>query len=214
MREFISLDKHIAYALFFAAPLAGYALAWLSGYGRQPLAGPRHGYVLAGVVIVMAIFTLGLNQSQTLYKSWADTSQLAAALHTQIRDGSGRILAEDIEVARFDTMDITDPWQWDGVRFAYYVNARHQQFLGNAALAQGIKDRYYDWVELSFVYIPSEAYFVASQMAATRNYDLIDVILFQNSFGKAHFYLWRLALAPGHGDFHSLAQLKTKNWGD
>ena len=36
-REPISLDKHIAYGLFFAAPLAGYALAWLSGYVRRRL---------------------------------------------------------------------------------------------------------------------------------------------------------------------------------
>ena len=32
MQEPVSLDKHIAYGLFFIMPLAGYALAWLSGY--------------------------------------------------------------------------------------------------------------------------------------------------------------------------------------
>jgi hypothetical protein len=50
-------------------------------------------------------------------------------------------------------------------------------------------------------------------MAETRNYDLIAVILFSNSYGKGHFYLFRSALAPGHGNFTSLAQLKTKDWG-
>jgi hypothetical protein len=50
-------------------------------------------------------------------------------------------------------------------------------------------------------------------MAATRNYDLIAVIGFQNSYGKGHFYLWRSALVPGHGNFTSLAQLNTKQWG-
>ena len=60
--------------------------------------------------------------------------------------------------------------------------------------------------------MPSEAYFTASQMAATRNYDLIAVIPFQNSYGEGHFYLWRLAQVLGHGHFTSLAQLKTKDW--
>jgi len=37
--------------------------------------------------------------------------------------------------------------------------------------------------------------------------------LFSNSYGKGHFYIWRLALQPGHGNFTSLAQLRTRNWG-
>jgi 4-amino-4-deoxy-L-arabinose transferase-like glycosyltransferase len=211
-QEFISLDKHIAYALFFAAPLAGYALTWLSGIGRRPFFSPYRGYWVAGLAVVLALFTLGLSQARTLYASWANTSTLSSALHTQLRDGTGRILAEDIEVARFDAMDVTQEWQWNGVRFAYYMNARHQQFLGNAALAQGIKDRYYNWVELSFVYLPAQAYYAAGQMMATRNYDLITAIPFCNSFGKGHFYLFRSAPLAGHGNFTSWKQLKTKHW--
>ena len=49
-------------------------------------------------------------------------------------------------------------------------------------------------------------------MATTRNYDLVAVILFQNSYGKGHFYLFRAALEPGNGNFKSLNQLKTNNW--
>ena len=213
MQESISLFKHITYGLFFAMPLAGYALAWLSGYGRQSMPRPHLGYWLSGVAVVLVIFTLGLGQAHTLYTGWANTSELSTELHTQIRDGSGRILAEDIEVTRFDTMDITEPWQWNGVRFTYYVDAQHHQYVGDPALVQAIKAGYYSWVELSFNAIPNEAWFAAAQMAATRNYDLISVILFQNSFGKGHFYLWRLALMPGHGNFTSLAQLKTNDWG-
>jgi len=47
-------------------------------------------------------------------------------------------------------------------------------------------------------------------MAATKNYDLIAVISFENSYGEGHFYLWRSALEAGHGDFASMAQLKSK----
>jgi Dolichyl-phosphate-mannose-protein mannosyltransferase len=214
MQEPISLDKHIAYALFFAAPLGGYALAWLSGHGRQPFFSSYRGYWLAGLAIVMAIFTLGLGQSHTLYTGWANTSDLATALHTQLRDGSGRILAEDVEVDRFDAMDVTEPWQWNNFYYPYFITPEHHLLLGPPALIQAIKTRWYDWVELSFIYMPQDAYFVAGQMAATKNYDLIAVILFQDSYGKGHYYLFRAALVPGHGTFRSLNQLKTKNWGN
>jgi hypothetical protein len=213
MQEPVSLDKHIAYALFFAMPLAGYALAWLSGLGRQPFLSSHRGHWLAGLAIVMVIFTLGLGQSHTLYTGWADTTDLATALHTQLRDGSGRILAEDIEVARFDAMDVTEPWQWNNFYYPYYISPSHQFLLGTPALIQAIKTHWYDWVELSFIYMPQDAYFVAGQMASTGNYDLVAVILFQNSYGKGHYYLFRAALVPGHGTFKSLNQLKTKNWG-
>jgi 4-amino-4-deoxy-L-arabinose transferase-like glycosyltransferase len=213
MQEPISLDKHIAYGLFFAAPLAGYALAWLSGYERQSLFGSYRGYWLAGLAVVMVMFTLGVSQSRTMYAGWANTSELSTALHTQLRDGSGRILAEDIEVTQFDTMDVTKPWQWNSFYYPYYITPTGKYLFGDTAIVQAINNRYYNWVELSFIYLPQQAYFAAGQMAATRNYDLIAVILFSNSYGKGHFYLFRSALATGHGNFTNLAQLKTNDWG-
>jgi hypothetical protein len=211
-QEPVSLDKHIAYGLFFAAPLAGYALAWVSGYERQLPPSFYRGYWLAGVGVVMAVFALGLNQSRSLFDAWANTSGLTYGLDTQLRDGAGRLMVEDIEVARYDAMNITQPWQWGSLYYPYYVDHAGQQLYGDPALAQAVKDRYYNWVELSFNYIPGEAYFLAGQMAATKNYDLIAVIPFENSYGEGHFYLWRSALEAGHGDFTSMAQLKSNVW--
>ncbi len=211
-QESVSLDKHIAYGLFFAAPLAGYALAWLSGYERRPFLSSHRGYWLAGLAVVMAVFAIGLNQSRTLYANWANTSGLSYGLHTQLRDGAGRILAEDIEVARYDAIDVTEPWQWNSFYYSDYVDRAGQHLSGDPALAQEVKDRYYTWVELSLNYLPQQAYFLAGQMAATRNYDLVAVIPFENSYGKGHFYLWRSASAAGRGNFKSLAQLRTKVW--
>lgn len=213
MQEPISLDKHIAYGLFFAMPLAGYALARLSGHGWRLPGTIHNGYWTVGLAAVLVVLTLGLSQSRNLYSEWANTSALSTALHTQLRDGTGRILAEDEEVSSFDTLDVTDPWQWNTMYFPYYEDHAGHQLSGDAALAQAIKDRYYSWVELSLVYLPNNAYYAAGQMAQTRNYDLIAVILFSNSYGRGHFYLFRSALEAGHGNFTSLAQLKTKNWG-
>jgi hypothetical protein len=211
-REPISLDKHIAYGLFFAVPLAGYALAWLSGYVRRPSPASHRGHWVAGLAVVLALFALGLRQSHTLYSNWANTSDLSYALHTQLRDGSERIFAEDIEVARYDAEDVTQEWQWNSFYYPYYIDASHHHLFGNAALTEAIKNRYYALVELSFNYFPGQAYFLAQQMAKTRNYDLIGVMPLHNSYGNGHYFLWRSALAAGHGNFTSVAQVQTRAW--
>jgi 4-amino-4-deoxy-L-arabinose transferase-like glycosyltransferase len=210
--EPISLDKHIAFGLFFAMPLTGYALAWLSGYVRRPLLSSHRGYWLAGAAVVTVVLALGLRQSHALYSNWADTSALSYALHTQVRPSSGRIFVEDIEVARYDLRDTTKEWQWNSLYYPYYIDAAHHHWFGDPALIHAVKDRYYDLIELSFNYFPGQAYFLAQQLAVTKNYDLIGVIPFVNSYGRGHYYLWRSALAAGHGDFTSVAQLKTNVW--
>ena len=212
-QEPTSLDKHIAYALFFAAPLAGYALSWLAGAGRRPLSMPHRGYWVASVAVVLVIGTLGMIQARNLYAGWPNSSQLSTALHAQLRDGSGRILAEDIEVSQFDALDVTDPWQWENLYYPYYLDPARKPLYGDAAIVAAVKNRFYNWVELSFIYLPAQAYYVAGQMAQTKNYDLVDVILFHDSYGSAHYYLFRSALAPGHGNFTSITQLKTNDWG-
>ena len=206
--EAVSLDKHIAFGLFFAMPLAGCALAWLSGYMQRASFKFDGRYWLAGLAVVLLVFTLGLQQSQALDANWADTSGLSYVIHTQARDGSGRFLAEDIEVARYEARDVTEQWQWNGVLFFYYVNPAHQALLGDEALKQAIDNRYFAIVELSFNYQPAEAHFIAQQMVASRNYDLISKILFQNSFGRGHFFIFRSAAVAGHGNFTSLSQVK------
>lgn len=205
-QEAVSLDKHMAFTLFFAMPLAGYALWWLGGGIRRSIAGAGSSQGLAGIAVVVIIFTLGLQQARALYAGWPNTTQLSYVLHTQMRDGSGRYLVEDIEVIRYDCRNITQPWQWNGVTYFYYVDRQHQALYGNPALAQAIKDDYFALVELSFIYHPAQAQFIAQQMAATRNYDLLTRVRSHDSYGSAYYYIWRQAAVPGHGNYTSVSQ--------
>jgi 4-amino-4-deoxy-L-arabinose transferase-like glycosyltransferase len=210
-RETISFDKHLAYGLFFVVPLAGYAMAWMGGSmdwnEKVPSSAAQRPFGVAALAAVLIVFVLGLQQSQWLYSSWANSSAVSAVLHTQMRDGSGRYLAEDIEVARYDDRDVTQAWQWNGPYYFSYQTADHRQLFGDQAVTQEINDRYFAIVELSFIYQPNTAFYIAERMAESRNYDLIAVIPFQNSYGSGNFYIWRSALVAGQGNFTSLSQL-------
>jgi hypothetical protein len=219
-KEAVSLDKHMAFSLFFAMPLAGYALVWASGMVAREMAmvrrsvsgsafqtgTPTSRFTALGMAWVLVAFTLGLQQSQALYTGWPSSAQLTYVLHTQMRDGSGRYLVEDIEVVRYDCAQITQPWQWNGVNYFYYLPSPGHPLFGDPALATAIKNQYFALVELSFIYQPAEANFIAAQMAATRNYDLIATVPFTDSYGSAYYYLWRSAMVPGHGNYASVSQ--------
>jgi hypothetical protein len=231
-QEAVSFDKHIAFSLFFAMPLVGCAVAWLAGGMQRAVSEAREHnslapslkvpsgapYGTAGLAVVMMVVTLGVQQARNVYADWADTSALSTVLHTQMRDGSGRYLAEDIEVARYEAQDITQPWQWNGPYYFYYLTATHQQLLGHPALDQAITDQYFALVELSFVHSPGEASFITERMSASRNYDLIARVPFEgnlvdggplgNRYGNGHYYLFRSSLVAGQGTFTSVKQLR------
>ncbi|HEX6395440.1 MAG TPA: glycosyltransferase family 39 protein [Acidimicrobiales bacterium] len=211
MSEPVSFEKHLAYGLFFAAPLAGVSLDWLSVDARHALQTRRPQWV-AGIAVVAVIAALGLQQAHSLYGEWANTSGLGYSLHTQLRDGTGRILAEDIEVARFDARDVTQEWQWNSFYYPYYFDESHVEYFGRDALIKGVQTGYYDLVELSFVYFPQQAFFLAEKMAESRNYDLVAVVPFKNTYGRGHYFLWRTALVPGQGNFTDPAQAETPAW--
>lgn len=212
MTEPVSFEKHIAYGLFFAAPLAGVTLDWLASRGEESFSPARQPRWVASIAVVAIVASLGFQQAHSMYGEWANTSSLSHALETQVRNGSGRIMAEDIEVARFDATDITQEWQWQSFYYPYYIDPSKHEYLGQEALVKGIQAGYYNFVELSFVYFPNQAFSLAQQMAQSRNYDLVAVVPFQNSYGKGHYFIWRTALAPGGGNFTDVAQAETPAW--
>ncbi|HEX4863447.1 MAG TPA: glycosyltransferase family 39 protein, partial [Acidimicrobiales bacterium] len=212
MSEPISFEKHIAYGLFFAAPLAGVTLDWLAGRAEESFSPIRHPRWVASIAVVALVATLGLQQAHSLYSGWANTSKLGYALHTLVRDGTGRIFAEDIEVSRFDATDVTQEWQWQSFYYPYYIDPSNHEYLGQDALVKGVQAGYYSIVEMSFVYFPDQAFFLAQKMAESRNYDLVAVVPFQNTYGKGHYFIWRTALVPGGGNFTDAAQAETPAW--
>jgi 4-amino-4-deoxy-L-arabinose transferase-like glycosyltransferase len=186
--ELISLDKHLGFSMLFLMPVAGYTLASLSGF-RQVSSTGR--YWLSGVAVCLVLFLVGIGEAQFMYSSWPPTTQLAYALNTQVRPASGRYLAEQFEVSRYNLRDDTYTWQWSGLDFFEYTDKQGHYYLGNDAYVKAINDGYFDLIQLNYGYNIQTAILIAQTIQHSKKYDLIERIPYQDSYGTGYFWLWR-----------------------
>jgi 4-amino-4-deoxy-L-arabinose transferase-like glycosyltransferase len=188
--EQISLDKHLGFSMFFAMPVAGYALASLSGFSlrRVSLSGR---YWLTGVAICLILFLIGAGEAQNMYSSWPSTNQLAYVLKTQVRLASGRYLAEQFEVSRYNLDDDTYTWQWTGLDFFEYTDKQGHYYNGDEAYVRAINDGYFDLIQLNYGYDLQTATLIAKTIEQSKRYILIDKIPYQSSYGPGYFWVWR-----------------------
>ena len=186
--ELVSLDKHMGFSMFFLMPLVGYAVAYLSGYQQSIFKGR---YWLTGLAICLVIFSIGIQQAQYLYTEWAPSTNVEYVLRTQVRDASGRYLAEDYDVSRYYLQDVTAPWQWSSLDFFEYTNQAKQQLSGPAAYAAAIHDGYFNLVELSYGYNAALAVVISSDLKASKQYNLIARIPYHNAYGNGYYWIWR-----------------------
>ena len=187
--ELVSLDKHIAFALFFAIPLAGFTVAHLASGFRIQRSINR--YILSALAICLIVFSFGLQEAQNIYSGWAPSSDLTYLLRTQVRPSSGRYLVEDYDVSRYYLQDVTYPWQWSSLDFFSYTDKQKHQLLGEDAYRAAIQEGYFDIVELSYGYNAHLAFAIDGDMKASKNYDFVTKIPYHNSYGNGYFWIWR-----------------------
>ncbi len=211
--ELISLHKHLAFSMFFVMPLAGYAVARISGFLDSspisaqniallnqaevaPISASRRNlsfgrYLLPGLAICLITFSLGIQQAQSLYGAWAPSTNLTYAMRTQVRLASGRYLAEDFDVCRYYLQDVTELWQWHSLDFFDYTDKQQHYHVGKDAYRAAINEGYFALIELSYGYDASLAVFIDQQLRASKKYQLIDRIPNSNSYGTGYFWIWR-----------------------
>jgi len=186
--ELISLDKHLGYSMFFVMPVAGYALASLSGFRRAFSPGR---YWLAGVAICLILFLVGAGVAQSLYSGWPSASRLTYAFQTQVRPGSGRYLVEQVEVLRYYLRDDAYSWQWTGPYFFEYTDKQGHYYVGNEAYVRAVNDGYFDLIALDFGASVQVDLLIAQAIKHSKKYVLIDKIPISDSYGTGYFFIWR-----------------------
>jgi len=151
--EAMSLHKHIAYGLFFAAPLAGYAadrLCSLHLSGRRwafrSMAPSRRPDWLAGAAVCALLSVIGISQAHQEFHGWQNSGAFVRALRASLRPGD-HILAEMAEVPRYYLQDKVGPQQWSNFPwFEYGPSALH----GTQAFQAATDEGYFDLVILHY----------------------------------------------------------------
>jgi Dolichyl-phosphate-mannose-protein mannosyltransferase len=186
--ELISLDKHLGFSMFFVMPVAGYALASLSGFRRAFSPGR---YWLSGVAICLILFLVGAQEARDMYSNWPSTTELMYVFNTQVRPASGRYLAEQVEVARYYLQGDTYTWQWSGLDFFEYTDKQGHYYVGNEAYVKAINDGYFALIQLNYGYNLQTAILISQAIEQSKKYKLIDKIPYQNYYGTGYFWVWR-----------------------
>jgi hypothetical protein len=186
--ELVSLDKHLAFGMFFMAPLMGYAIAAIARYQSRFFS---NYHWLVGVAAFLIVFSQGLQQSQTLYNEWFSSSNMVSLLETQVRPASGHYLAEDYDVSRYYLQKLTAPWQWNSLDYFQYVDKSKQTHTGEDAYSAALHDGYFDAVELSFGYNAALAQYISTQLKNDHNYELVSKVPYHDAYGTGYISVWR-----------------------
>ncbi len=185
--ELISLDKHLAFSMFFLAPLAGFTLASLARWGWK-----RVGRFSWGIALAFCLLTLslGLQQARNLYSVWPASTQLTTFLYTRVQDNSGNYLAEDYDVLRYYLKDKTAPWQWSSLDYFVYTDKEKKVLSGEAAYQAAIQEGYFSLIEFSYGYHTPLAMQLTQTLNASKHYDLIAKIPIHTSYGSGYYWVW------------------------
>lgn len=165
-----SLQKHVDFGAWFAAMVAGYALAWVANYNRAK------GWRLAAIVLPF-ILIVGIIQASAMYRLWPNMSSAVRLIAIVHRQNPGNCLASENQVISYylprqlpQLNSCAGPYffsHWDG-------QTQHELF-GTAAYVYAIRHHYFAWIEAD----PDEkSTFYAPVTAAARaaGYHLIAVL--------------------------------------
>ena len=183
----VSLQKHVAFGLFFAAPLAGYAMVRLVGrhYHRLQVA-------IAAATVTLA---LGMGQSLNMFHVWPNSNEMVAQL-VKYQQPSAHYLVSADEVAIYALRGDpdTEPAQFSNTFYFQYTTAKGQLLTGTAAYTAAIADGYFRTVVYTGEDDPSVEQVIAQDLARNHSYRLVakipELVHFQLSSGYTYYYVW------------------------
>ena len=201
--ESTSLHKHTAFGLFFAAPLAGYAIARALAFGRAHVGTGRSAAATAPDAVsarpnplrrslvpvaiigwVTYLLGTGMSSVENMRYGWPDSDAVVTALAPYI-SSSGNYLADNPSIANYAYRSRTSPTQWSAPWYFERVS-NHQVLTGDPALLDAIRHGFFNVI----VYRPQT--FTTDQKALfmpaiAQNYRLVSQLNYGH--GQA-WYLW------------------------
>jgi 4-amino-4-deoxy-L-arabinose transferase-like glycosyltransferase len=169
LHTLVSLQKHVGFGLFFAAPIAGLGLARIIG--------DHYRRVLIGIAVWTAALALGMTQASQLYAGWSNSTQLVRAIARNAQPGAHYLVEVD-EVPIYYLLGNPDaqPDQFTSTYSISYTDAQGQFLTGNAGYVAAIKAGYFQIVSYNFQTTPAVDRVLATALGSDPQYRLEAVI--------------------------------------
>ncbi len=179
----VSLQKHVAFGLFFAAPLAG--------YGLVRLVGPHFQRAQLGIGIGVLTFALGMGQSLNMFHVWPNSNALVSEIVKYQQPNAHYLVGAD-EVAIYSLRgdSDTEPAQFSNTFFFGYVTPKGQYITGDAAYLDAIAAGYFRVIAYTGNDSPAVEQLIAQALYRNAEYELVAKIPEAESSGLTYYYIW------------------------
>ncbi|MBR7836386.1 glycosyltransferase family 39 protein [Actinospica durhamensis] len=179
----VSLQKHVGFGLFFAAPLAG--------YGLVRIVGPHFHRVQLGIGVLVLTFALGMGQSLSMFHSWPNSYASVAELVKYQKPGAHYLFADGPNIIYQLRGDLfVEPSQiTDAFSFGWW-DEKGTYITGSPAYADAIQAGYFQVVVYDFSANPGVEQSIAQDLYDSPIYKLAAKIPSPTSGGPGWSYVW------------------------
>jgi hypothetical protein len=176
-----SLQKHIGFGLFFAAPLAGIGLA--------RIVGDHFRRAQVGIAIWGAALVIGMTQASDLFTAWPDSNGLVSVMSHYLQPGAHYLVeVDEVPIYYLRSHQDAQPSQFTSTYFISYTDRQGQTLGGNAGFAASIKADYFKVVAYSGQVTPAVDDILARALRSNPDYRLAKSITDGN--GTVLYYVW------------------------
>jgi len=181
IHTFVSLQKHIGFGLFLAAPIAGVGLA--------RVVGDHFRRAQVGIAVWGAVLALGMTQANNLFNVWPNTSVFIPDFARYLRPGAHYLVEVD-EVPIYYLRHHADaqPDQFTSTYYIGYVDTQGQFLTGNAGYIAAIKAGYFQVVAYNYQTTPAVDQVIAQTLTTDPSYRLAAAI--PNGNDTVTQYIW------------------------
>ena len=186
---FTSLFKHVGFGAWFAAAVAGYALASLAS--AVPAVKQR-GAAMASTGAAVVGLLIGASLAETHFLSWPDSTAFVTQLRPLLPAHKGTVLAADNgNVIEYYLPDELQGMVFDGPWFIRYQDPHTGKYLaGRAAYADAIKHRFFSVIALSFGDSRATDQAISREIRTYGGYQLIATLPYRAGGQTSAFRIW------------------------
>jgi hypothetical protein len=200
----VSLQKHIGFGLFFAAPVAGVGMVRLVGdHFRRP-----H----FGIAIWSAMLALGMTQSSSQYHMWPQTNSFVSALTPYLAPHDMYLIeVPEVPIYYLEGRSDAQPYQFLSTYTITYQDPDGQILTGNPGFAAAVRNGYFKIIAYDDTVTPATDAVIAQAIKQSGDYYEAKVLHLSDSAGPVNYYIWVKRATPSHRDGSGHDHTKSKS---